>query len=51
MKPILLTLSFLLYLTASLAQTTPDTYVEVSTFTANSAVSPAKPSRAAPAKL
>ena len=29
MKPILLTLSFLLYLTASLAQTTPDTYVEV----------------------
>lgn len=29
MKPILLTLSFLLYLTASLAQTAPDTYVEV----------------------
>lgn len=28
MKPILLTLSFLLYLTASLAQTTPDTYVD-----------------------
>lgn len=29
MKPILLTLSLLLCLTASLAQTTPDTYVEV----------------------
>lgn len=29
MKPILLTLSFLLCLTASLAQTAPDTYVEV----------------------